>query len=153
MPGGSLASSVGMFPSSLGPSSSHGPPLFLRIRIADTADAGHVSTTIQAYAIFGVFNLLQYTLIPYFRSGGMYTAEVLEAVCQKRKLPNPKDYALVLDLSPGMVYIPLDRTVKSLQGKRNLILIKRDMLQHYGVDPRDARTTDPNGKTQLLLFS
>ena len=47
----SLASSVGMFPSSLGPSTSHGPPQFLRIRIADTADAGHVSTTIQAYAL------------------------------------------------------------------------------------------------------
>ena len=47
--GGSLGSSV-MFPSSLGPSSSHGPPLFLRIRIASAADEpGHVSTTIQAY--------------------------------------------------------------------------------------------------------
>lgn len=46
---GSLGSSVGMFPSSLGPSSSHGPPLFLRIRIASAADEpGHVSTTIQA---------------------------------------------------------------------------------------------------------
>lgn len=45
---GSLASSVGMFPSSLGPSNSHGPPQFLRIRIADTADAGHISTTIPA---------------------------------------------------------------------------------------------------------
>lgn len=50
--GGSLGSSLGMFPSSLGPSSSHGPPLFLRIRIADTADAGHVSTTIQTYVPF-----------------------------------------------------------------------------------------------------
>ena len=43
-----LGSSVGMFPSSLGPST-QGPPMFLRIRIADTADAGHVSTTIQTY--------------------------------------------------------------------------------------------------------
>lgn len=45
-----LGSSLGMFPSSLGPSS-QGPPTFLRIRIADTADAGHVSTTIQAYVL------------------------------------------------------------------------------------------------------
>lgn len=75
-------------------------------------------------------------------------AEVLDAVCLKRKLSNPKDYALVLDLNPGMLYIPLDRTVKSLQGRRNLILVKRDMLQHYGVEvnSRSGRTTDPNGK-------
>ena len=52
---GSLGSSF-MFPSSLGPSSSHGPPLFLRIRIASAADEpGHVSTTIQAYAHFMTF--------------------------------------------------------------------------------------------------
>ncbi|KZT68929.1 SIN1-domain-containing protein [Daedalea quercina L-15889] len=122
----SLGSSMG-FPSSLGPSTSHGPPQFLRIRIADTADAGHVSTTIQA-------------------SGGMYMAEVLEAVCQKRKLSNPKDYALVLDFGTMKVYVPLDRTVKSLQGKRDLILMKRTMLQHHGVEMStgSGRTTDPN---------
>lgn len=76
-------------------------------------------------------------------------AEVLEAACLKRKLNNPKDYALILDLNPmSNLYIPLDRTVKSLQGKRNLILVKRDMLQNYGVEvnPRSGRTTDPNGK-------
>ncbi|CAL1709275.1 unnamed protein product [Somion occarium] len=122
-----LGTSVGMFPSSLGPSSSHGPPMFLRIRIADTADAGHVSTTIQA-------------------SGGMYMAEVLEAVCLKRKLPNPKDYALVVDMNGMKILIPLDRTVKSLQGKRDLMLIKKNMLQHYGVEltKRNGRSTDPN---------
>ena len=53
------------------------------------------------------------------RSGGMYMAEVLEAVCQKRKLSNPKDYALVLDHGSMKVYIPLDRTVKSLQGGKD----------------------------------
>ncbi|OBZ77958.1 Stress-activated map kinase-interacting protein 1 [Grifola frondosa] len=124
---GSLGSSVGMFPSSLGPSSSHGPPMFLRIRIADTADAGHVSTTIQA-------------------SGGMYMAEVLDAVCQKRKLSDPKDYALVVDTGTMKMNIPLDRTVRSLQGKRDLILIKRNMLREYGVEVRDRKggNTDPN---------
>lgn len=35
-----------MLGSSLGPSSSHGPQIFLRIRVADTADAVHISTTI-----------------------------------------------------------------------------------------------------------
>lgn len=43
-----LGTSVGMFPSSLGPSSSHGPPVYLRIRILDMADAGPISTTIKA---------------------------------------------------------------------------------------------------------
>ncbi|KAI0674134.1 SIN1-domain-containing protein [Trametes maxima] len=124
---GSLGSSVGMFPSSLGPSSSHGPPLFLRIRIASTAEEpGHVSTTIQA-------------------SGGMYMAEVLDAVCQKRKLDDPKDYALVVEAGDTKMNIPLDRTVRSLQGKRELILMKKNMLRDYGVEIKERKgTTDPN---------
>ncbi|KAI0367218.1 SIN1-domain-containing protein [Pilatotrama ljubarskyi] len=124
---GSLGSSFGMFPSSLGPSSSHGPPLFLRIRIANAADEpGHVSTTIQV-------------------SGGMYMAEVLDAVCQRRKLANPKDYALVVEVGDVKMNIPLDRTVRSLQGKRELILMKKNMLSEYGVEVRERKgTTDPN---------
>ncbi|KAI0795653.1 stress-activated map kinase interacting protein 1-domain-containing protein [Abortiporus biennis] len=122
-----LGSSVGMYPSSLGPSSSHGPPMFLRIKIADTADAGPFSTTIQA-------------------SGGMYMAEVLEAICTKRKLNNSKDYSLVIEINGVNILIPLDRTVKSLQGKRDLMLVKKSMLQHYGVEvgKKTGRTTDPN---------
>jgi len=126
--GSMLGSSLGLFPSSFGPSSAQGPPQFLRIRIADTADAGHVSTTIQA-------------------QGGMYMAEVLDAVCLRRKLENPKDYALVLDLKPAKLFIPLDRTVKSLQGKRDLMLIKKNMLSTYGVEMGKritGRSTDPN---------
>jgi target of rapamycin complex 2 subunit MAPKAP1 len=38
-------SSLGLS-SSLGPSSAHGPQLFLRVRVADAVDAVHVSTTI-----------------------------------------------------------------------------------------------------------
>ena len=73
-------------------------------------------------------------------------AEVLEAFCTKRKL-NSEDYALVIDTNGMKILIPLDRTVKSLQGKRDLMLIKKSMLQHHGVDSskRSARTTDPNG--------
>lgn len=74
-------------------------------------------------------------------------AEVMDAVCQKRKLPDPKDYALVVDIGGVKIFIPLDRTVKSLQGKRDLMLIKKNMLQQYGVEmsKREGRTTDPNG--------
>ncbi|KAH7921554.1 SIN1-domain-containing protein [Leucogyrophana mollusca] len=117
--------SMPLLSSSLGPSSSHGPQIFLRIRVADTADAVHISTTIPV-------------------SAGMYMQEALELVCRRRKLANPKDYALILnDLN---ILIPLDRTVASLQGKRELTLVKKTMLPQMGIDPesRSARTTDPN---------
>ncbi|KAG1744258.1 stress-activated map kinase interacting protein 1-domain-containing protein [Suillus lakei] len=102
--------------SSLGPSSSHGPQLFLRIRVADTADAVHISTTIPV-------------------SAGMYMQEVLELVCRKRKLANLKDYALIVNELNMLAY--LDRT---------LTLVKRSMLPQLGIEPesRSARTTDPN---------
>ncbi|KAF9239245.1 stress-activated map kinase interacting protein 1-domain-containing protein [Melanogaster broomeanus] len=116
--------------SSLGPSSSHGPPIFLRIRVADTADAVHISTTIPV-------------------SAGMYMQEALELVCRKRKLANPKDYALILNDLNMLVY--LDRTVASLEGKRELTLVKRSMLPQLGIEPetRAMRTTDPNGSYNI----
>ncbi|RDB18602.1 Target of rapamycin complex 2 subunit sin1 [Hypsizygus marmoreus] len=122
-----FGSTLGSLPlsTSLGPSSNHGPPIFLRIRVADTADAVHISTTIPV-------------------SAGMYMQEALELVCRKRKLSNPKDYALLLaDMS---ILIPLDRTVASLQGKRELLLVKRSMLPQIGGDVLKAtgKTTDPN---------
>lgn len=83
-------------------------------------------------------------------------AEVLDIICNKRKLSNPKDYALVVDMNPMKILIPLDRTVKSLQGKRDLVLIKKNMLQHYGVEiskGRAGRSTDPNGKQSLLYMN
>jgi hypothetical protein len=49
-----FGSSLGSVPlsTSLGPSSSHGPQIFLRIRVADTADTVHISTTIPVYVSF-----------------------------------------------------------------------------------------------------
>ncbi|THV04470.1 hypothetical protein K435DRAFT_649347, partial [Dendrothele bispora CBS 962.96] len=111
---------------SLGPSASQGPQMFLRIRIADNADAVHVSTTIPV-------------------STGMYMQEVLDTVCRKPMLGlgNPGDYALLV--SKHRIYIPLDRTVASLQGERELLLVKRSMLPSMGVDVMKAgKTTDPN---------
>ena len=73
--------------------------------------------------------------------------EALEMVCRKRKLQNAKEYALLLgDMS---ILIPLDRTVASLQGKSDLILVKRSMLPRLGVDVgrMTGKTTDPNGKS------
>ena len=75
-------------------------------------------------------------------------AEVLDAVIQKRKLSDPKDYALVVEVGDVKMNIPLDRTVRSLQGKRELILMKKNMLREYGVEVRERKgaTTDPNGR-------
>ncbi|KAF9003415.1 stress-activated map kinase interacting protein 1-domain-containing protein [Cyathus striatus] len=102
--------------------SSQGPQIFLRIH---TADAVHISTTIPV-------------------SAGMYMQEALEMVARKRKL-NPKDYALLLS-EDKKILIPLDRTVASLQGKRELLLVKRSLLQQMGLDLGRGvgRTTDPN---------
>lgn len=75
----------------------------------------------------------------------MYMQEALELVCRKRKLANPKDYALILNDLNILIY--LDRTVASLEGKRELTLVKRSMLPQMGIEPetRATRTTDPNG--------
>ncbi|KIL62235.1 hypothetical protein M378DRAFT_179750 [Amanita muscaria Koide BX008] len=117
--GGSVAAS-----SYLGPTN-HGPQILLRIRIADHADSVHVSTTIPV-------------------SAGMYLQEALELVCRKRRQMDPGDYALLL--GDQSLLVPLDRTVASLQGKRELLLVKRSMLPQYGEDivRGVGKTTDPN---------
>lgn len=76
--------------------------------------------------------------------------EALDLVCRKRKL-DPRDYALVLSDNSTIILIPLDRTVASLQGKRELLLVKRDMLPQMGIEAEKTafRTTDPNGKSKV----
>ena len=77
----------------------------------------------------------------------MYMQEALEMVCRRRKL-QANEYALLL--SDMSILIPLDRTVASLQGKSDLMLVKRTMLPHLNLDVRPfGRSTDPNG----ALFS
>ncbi|KAI0264615.1 stress-activated map kinase interacting protein 1-domain-containing protein [Gloeopeniophorella convolvens] len=109
-----------IFPGSYSPS---GPQIFLRIRIQDTADAAHLYTTISV-------------------SATMYMQEALEMVCRRRKL-QAREYVLVL--TNLNILIPLDRTVASLQGKSDLMLVKRSMLPHMDIEMRPpGRSTDPN---------
>ncbi|KAF8952956.1 stress-activated map kinase interacting protein 1-domain-containing protein [Flammula alnicola] len=108
-----------MLSTSLGPLSSRGPQILLRIH---AADAVHTLTTIPVYS-------------------GMYMQEALELVCRKRKLENPNDYALLVP--DRSIVIPLDRTVASLQGKRELSLVKRSMLPQI-VLKNVGKTTDPH---------
>ena len=77
----------------------------------------------------------------------MYMQEVLEQICRKRKIDNPKDWALLSD--DFKILVPLDRTVASLEGNLRLVLIQREMLPLHGFavdgDKRTARSIDPNG--------
>ena len=82
--------------------------------------------------------------LAFYRSAGTYMAEALEMVCRRQRLDNPKDWALLLE--DPRILIPLDRTVASLQGKRELLLIKRSEQANMGPQSRAAKTTDPNGK-------
>lgn len=84
----------------------------------------------------------------------MYMQEVLEQICRKRKLENPKDWALLSDdLS---ILVPLDRTVASLEGNLRLVLIQREDLPTHGFavdgDRRTARSVDPNGMSRIMPF-
>lgn len=133
--------------SSLGPSSGHGPQIFLRIRLADTTETVHISTTIPVYApSSSSVTPLMVAFMPFHSSAGMYMQEALDLVCRKRKL-DTRDFALVLNDDEMMILIPLDRTVASLQGKRELLLVKKNMLHQMGieVEKKAIRTTDPNG--------
>lgn len=87
-----------------------------------------------------------------YSSAGMYMQEALELVCRKRKIANPNDYALVIQEGVIKLLIPLDRTVASLQGKRELTLMKKAMLPQLGMEitKLTGKTTDPNGA--LLFF-
>lgn len=80
--------------------------------------------------------------------------EALEMVCRKCKITHSKEWALLL--RDPQILIPLDRTVASLQGKSDLVLVMRSMLPQYGLqidgDRRTARTTDPNGTLPPVFF-
>jgi len=84
----------------------------------------------------------------------MYMQEALEKVCAKRKLSNPNDYALLLNDKGNTILIPLDRTVASLQGKTELLLVKRSMLPQMDAVIRRGvgRTTDPNGAQYEVFY-
>lgn len=78
----------------------------------------------------------------------MYLADVLEMLCKKRNLGNPRDWVLVVP-DRGIV-VPLDRTVESLQGVYHLALQKKSAMPHGGNAATGTRTktgivnTNPN---------
>jgi len=107
----------------------------------------HHHTRVRFYSTKNHLSLI--CIMPFFpSSAGMYMQEALELACRRSRLQSdPNDYALLLaDMN---ILIPLDRTVASLQGKRELLLVKRSMLPQMGVDfiKGVGKTTDPNGIT------
>ena len=137
-----------IFPGSYNPS---GPQIFLRIRIQDTADAAAhaqlyttISVCVKPFLFFYLSSCARELFSPFSHSSAtMYMQEALEMVCRRRKL-QANEYALLL--SDMSILIPLDRTVASLQGKSELMLVKRSMLPHLNLDVRPfGRSTDPNG--------
>ncbi|VDC07496.1 unnamed protein product [Peniophora sp. CBMAI 1063] len=110
---------------SFNPSSSFGPQIFLRIRVQDTLDAVHVYSTIHV-------------------TSTMYLQEALDIVCHRRKLLPAKDYTFVV--SDMSVMVALDRTVASLQGKTDLLLVKKEMVPNLGVNVAKpaGSSADPN---------
>lgn len=79
----------------------------------------------------------------------MYLADVLETLCKKRNLGNPRDWVLVVP-DRGII-VPLDRTVESLQGAYHLALQKKSTMPHAAAAATGTRTktgivnTNPNG--------
>ncbi|KZO98454.1 SIN1-domain-containing protein [Calocera viscosa TUFC12733] len=123
-PGTSVITSSGItaLANTAGLSGLVGPPIFLRVRMA-APDAPHFSTTIHT-------------------TSDTYLADVLDAVCRKRRLPNSKEWGLMT--SDMTIAIPLDRTVASLEGKHSLVLVSRTYLQENGFLAQRWKTTDPN---------
>jgi target of rapamycin complex 2 subunit MAPKAP1/AVO1 len=76
--------------------------------------------------------------------------EVLENVCRKRKIEDPKQWCLVYEMK---ILVPLDRTVASLQGKTELFLVKRENLSQYEIRRQQTRSTDPSGMAFFFFFA
>ena len=87
------------------------------------------------------------------RTTDAYLVDVLDMVCRNKKIAYPKDYALLLeDLS---ILVPLDRTVTSLQGMKDLCIMKQALLDSLnpGLGKKPGRATDPNGQCDFFFLS
>ena len=69
---------------------------------------------------------------------------MLEHICRRRRIVDWKSYALVSQAEK--VIVPLDRTVASLGGATELMLLEASAIPQ-GLKPL-GRSTDPNGNSQ-----
>lgn len=77
----------------------------------------------------------------------MYLADVLDLICRKKFLDNPKEWVLTVP-DRGLV-VPLDRTVESLQGVHHLALAKRSSMPnsaYTSANKAAMANTNPNGE-------
>ena len=80
----------------------------------------------------------------------MYLQEALEMICRRRTLP-VKDYTFVV--SDMSVLVALDRTVASLQGKTDLLLVKKEMVPNLGVNVAKPAGSSADPNCTFLLLS
>lgn len=80
----------------------------------------------------------------------MYLQEALDIVCHRRKLLPAKDYTFIV--SDMSVLVALDRTVASLQGKTDLLLVKKEMVSNLGANVAKpaGSSADPNCTCYIL---
>ncbi len=67
---------------------------------------------------------------------------------QKKKITNPKDYVLL------SILVPLDQTVTSLQGMKDLCIMKQVLLDSLnpGLGKKPTRVMDLNGQCDFFFF-
>jgi hypothetical protein len=80
------------------------------------------------------------------RKSDWYLADVLEHICRRRRIVDWKNYALVSQAEK--VIVPLDRTVASLGGATELMLLEVSAIPQ-GLKPL-GRSTDPNGTSRQM---
>lgn len=116
-------------PGTMGVSSALAVPVLLKVRLPPLPGVEAINTTIN---------------VP----NDMYMSDVLDHICKKRGIDNPKDWALVVEHDGEEIVVPLDRTVNSLGDRHQLNLVKRSQIASLRGQPRqtNVRTNvNPSG--------
>ncbi|GAA6061460.1 hypothetical protein JCM10212_005663 [Sporobolomyces blumeae] len=114
----------------LGVSSALAVPVILKVRFPSAGPGVEVNSTIQ---------------VP----SDMYLIDVLDYICRKLSVENPKDWALIVRLSDGDVVVPLDRTVESLGDQHEVVLVPRSQVGTVGLRQR-RNTTNINPSASIF---
>ncbi|KAL8283256.1 hypothetical protein RQP46_006034 [Phenoliferia psychrophenolica] len=129
----SVAPAMSSFqPGTMAVSSALAVPVLLKVRLPPLPGVEAINTTIN---------------VP----NDMYLTDVLDHLCKKRGLDNPKDWALVVEHDGVEIVVPLDRTVNSLGDRHNLNLVKRSQIPSLRGQSRQA-TVRTNVNPSASIF-
>ncbi|KAK4701076.1 target of rapamycin complex 2 subunit MAPKAP1/AVO1, partial [Phenoliferia sp. Uapishka_3] len=132
----SIAPASSFPPATVGVSSALAVPVLLKVRLPPAPGVETINTTIN---------------VP----SDMYMSDVLDHICRKRGIENPKDWALVVENNGQEIVVPLDRTVNSLGDRHDLTLVKRSQISSFRDQSRSAHVrtnVNPSGALFSLLF-